>query len=51
MDETNIDVNILIQTFSEKINQLSNDLVLKEAVIKQLMFKVNELEEKLSLDK
>lgn len=51
MDETNIDVNILIQTFSEKINQLSNDLVLKEAVIKQLMFKINELEEKLSLDK
>lgn len=51
MDETNVDVGILIQTFSEKINQLSNDLILKEAVIKQLMLKINELEEKLNLDK
>lgn len=34
--ENNLDVNILIQTFSEKVNQLSNDLVVKDAVIAQL---------------
>lgn len=34
--ENNLDVNILIQTFSDKVNQLSNDLVVKDAVITQL---------------
>jgi uncharacterized coiled-coil protein SlyX len=36
MQETNLDVNIIIQTFQEKIAQLTTDLVVKEATIKQL---------------
>lgn len=51
MDETNIDVNILIQAFSEKVNQLSNDLVIKDALIRQLISKIDDLEKKLDLDK
>lgn len=51
MDETNIDINILIQTFSDKVNQLSNDLIVKDAIIRQLMNRIDELEKKLDLDK
>jgi uncharacterized coiled-coil protein SlyX len=36
MQEKNLDVNIIIQTFQEKIAQLTTDLVVKEATIKQL---------------
>ena len=35
-----LDINILVQTFSEKIGQLVTDLVVKEATIKQLSAKV-----------
>lgn len=36
MNEQNLDVNIIIQTFQEKIAQLTTDIVVKEATIKQL---------------
>jgi hypothetical protein len=36
MQESNLDVNLIIQTFQEKIAQLTTDLVVKEATIKQL---------------
>lgn len=36
MNEQNLDVNIIIQTFQEKIAQLTTDIVIKEATIKQL---------------
>lgn len=38
MDE--LDVNILIQTFNEKLAQLTTELVVKEATIKQLDSKI-----------
>ena len=38
-----LDINILVQTFSEKIGQLTTDLVIKEATIKQLNIKVANL--------
>ena len=38
-----LDINILVQTFSEKIGQLTTDLVVKEATIKQLNIKVANL--------
>ena len=38
-----LDINILVQTFSEKIGQLATDLVVKEATIKQLNIKVTDL--------
>jgi hypothetical protein len=36
MQESNLDINIIIQTFQEKIAQLTTDIVVKEATIKQL---------------
>lgn len=36
MNQENLDVNLLIESFSEKIMQLSNESVLKETTIKQL---------------
>ena len=35
-----LDVNILVQTFTEKISQLMTDIVVKEATIKQLNIKI-----------
>lgn len=34
--ENNLDINNLIQAFSEKIGQLSTDIVVKDAYIQQL---------------
>lgn len=36
MSNQDIDVNLIIQAFQEKINQLTTELVVKEATIKQL---------------
>jgi hypothetical protein len=38
MDE--LDVNVLIQTFNEKLTQLTTELIVKEATIKQLNTKI-----------
>ena len=38
-----LDINILVQTFREKIGQLMTELVVKEATIKQLNAKVTNL--------
>jgi hypothetical protein len=38
-----IDVNILVQTFGEKISSLMNELVVKETLIKQLNAKLEAL--------
>jgi hypothetical protein len=38
MDE--LDVNVLIQTFNEKLAQLTTELIVKEATIKQLNTKI-----------
>lgn len=42
MNINDIDVNLLIQTFTEKITQLSNELVIKETIIKQLTSQINQ---------
>lgn len=42
-----LDMNLLIQTFSEKITQLTNDCVVKDTIIKQLSSKIEELELKI----
>jgi hypothetical protein len=36
MNEQNLDVNLIIQSFQEKISQLVTELVVKDATIKQL---------------
>lgn len=38
-----IDVNILVQTFGEKISALMNEIVVKETLIKQLNSKIESL--------
>ena len=41
--ESNLDVNILMQTFTERIAQMSNDIIVKDAVITQFKNKIDEL--------
>jgi uncharacterized coiled-coil protein SlyX len=36
MNEQNIDVNLVIQSFQERISQLITEIVVKDATIKQL---------------
>lgn len=36
MNEQNIDVNLILQAFQERVTQLTSELVLKEATIKHL---------------
>lgn len=45
--EEDIDINLLIQTYSQKITFLTNELVVKETMIKQLSSKLEQLENKL----
>jgi methanogenic corrinoid protein MtbC1 len=46
--QDNIDVNLLIQSFSEKITQLTNDLIIKDTIIKQLNVQIENLIEQLN---
>jgi hypothetical protein len=46
--ENNLDINNLIQAFSERIGQLSTDLVVKDAYIQQLNKENLELKEQLA---
>ena len=43
MDASNIDINLVIQSFQEKISQLITELVVKEATIKQLNLQLQSL--------
>ncbi len=44
MQESNLDVNLIIQTFQEKITQLMTELVIKEATVKQLSLQIQQAE-------
>lgn len=44
MQESNLDVNLIIQTFQEKVSQLITELVVKEATIKQLSLQIQQLQ-------
>lgn len=44
--QDNIDVNLLLQSFSEKIVQLTNDLIIKDTIIKQLNVEIEKLTNK-----
>ncbi len=41
--EKNLDINLIIESFQEKISQLMVELVVKEATIKQLLNEIKEL--------
>jgi hypothetical protein len=42
--ENNLDVNMLVQVFNERIAQMSSDLVVKDTIIRQLSARIEELE-------
>lgn len=44
MQEQNLDINIVIQSFQEKVSQLMMENIVKDATIKQLSSKIEELE-------
>jgi hypothetical protein len=44
MQESNLDVNLIIQTFQEKVSQLMTELVVKEATVKQLSLQIQQLQ-------
>ncbi len=50
MQESNLDVNLIIQTFQEKLSQFTTDLVIKEATIKQLTNVIQQLEAQVNND-
>lgn len=47
MDQEDIDINLLIQSYSQKITLLTNEVVVKETMIKQLASRVESLEEEI----
>lgn len=42
MNDQNIDVNLIIQSFQERITQLITEVVVKEATIKQLSLQLSQ---------
>jgi len=44
MNEQNLDVNLIIQSFQEKVSQLITELVVKEATIKQLTLQLTQVQ-------
>jgi hypothetical protein len=51
MNEQNIDVNLIIESFQERISQLLTEVVVQNATIKQLMSKLEELNKLKNTDK
>lgn len=45
MNDQNIDVNLIIQSFQERINQLITEIVVKEATIKQLTIQLSQVQQ------
>ena len=44
MQENNLDINLVIQAFQEKVGQLTTDIVIKEATIKQLVSQIQQFQ-------
>ena len=43
MNDQNLDINLVIQVFQEKVTQLTMDNIVKEATIKQLVAQIDGL--------
>jgi hypothetical protein len=41
MNDQNIDINLIVQSFQERISQLITEVVIKDATIKQLTLQLN----------
>jgi hypothetical protein len=50
MNEQNLDVNLIIQSFQEKVSALVTETVVKDATIKQLNAQIQSLIEQVSVD-
>ena len=44
MNEQNLDINLIMQAFQEKVSQLITELVVKEATIKQLTMQLTQMQ-------
>lgn len=44
MNEQNLDINLIMQAFQEKVSQLITELVIKEATIKQLTMQLSQMQ-------
>jgi len=42
--ESNLDVNLIIQAFQEKLTQVITELIVKEATVKHLTAQIQQLE-------
>lgn len=51
MQEQNLDINIVIQSFQEKVSQLMIENIVKDATIKQLSSRIEELEKTTNIKK
>ena len=45
MQEQNLDINLVVQSFQEKINQLMTENIVKDATIKQLAAQIQLMSE------
>lgn len=43
MQEQNLDINLVVQSFQEKINQLMTENIVKDATIKQLTAQIQSM--------
>lgn len=43
MNDQNLDVNLIIQSFQEKMSTLMTELVVKDATIKQMQIEIQKL--------
>jgi septal ring factor EnvC (AmiA/AmiB activator) len=44
MNEQNLDINLIMQAFQEKVSQLVTEIVIKEATIKQLTTQLTQVQ-------
>lgn len=43
LQEQNLDVNLVIQAFQDRVNQLMTEMIVKDATIKQLTAQIEQL--------
>jgi hypothetical protein len=51
MNDQNLDINLIVQSFQEKINQIMTELVIKDATIKQLSIELEKIQKENVLEK
>ena len=49
MQEQNLDINLVIEVFQEKVSQLTMENIVKDATSKQMSARIAELEKQLNI--